>query len=466
MSAIPDNYDFRQLIDSLTVSIDPGGIKIRDEITGQLSNGGLTVFPALYLHFYETGKIGISVLIRKFCESWQGTEHPSSTRLAELAIAVFTVLKSGYPDSLAFFNQLLKSTVDVDVSHFALFPVKSEEGKPAEFSGFRFGAVRDLALEYRSTRANSNYYQLHGGSLGQNLGLESPIYKRAVVSFLDPAWQSPSPSVAMDSRFREVLLCYYYQLSLIYFERMWQDLDDKQSIGVAGGIEAFNVPSLKTALGLASVTIYLNQTKHRWDGYVVPYQKSEYIINSWTGYPDILQNLESFQAGLKFPLSPTLSQVARYGVRARRAASNSDWSEALLSFTIALEMLFSEKNQTSQAVSRRFAVAISGSTPLLFADYRKEILSLYDARSKYVHAGITPNQKSVESMTCLFEKALSVLIRLEKMCVLSDEQSFNDWIKILDWIATGYEASQVPTARILEEAGLIEASSTSNPQEA
>ncbi len=178
----------------------------------------------------------------------------------------------------------------------------------------------------------------------------------------------------------ELILPYSNELSEIYFERMWQDLDDKQSVGTAGGYQAFDIPSLKIAIGLTSVTVYLNQTKQRWDGYVVPLERSIYHMNSWTGSPQILQDLESYQDQLKFPLSPTLAQVARFGVRARRAARNSDWSEALLNFTIALELLFSEKNQTSQAVSRRFAVVASKPTPEDFTAHRKEILSLYDRR--------------------------------------------------------------------------------------
>ncbi|MCX6880821.1 MAG: HEPN domain-containing protein [Verrucomicrobia bacterium] len=454
MSLLPDTPDFRQILDSLTVSTDPGVCLIRAEIPGRLANGGLVVFPPLFLHSSQEGKIKLAALSRRLIESWQGTEHPTSAKIAEPALAVFSLLRTGYPDSLSLFNRLLESTVPVDVSHFAVFPGTAQEGKPAEFAGFRMGAVQSLSLQHRSTRARSDYFDLHGKLLQHRCCIESPIYKRAVMGFLDLFWQAPSRQTIPNELFFQVLLSYYEALTFSYAERMWQDLDDKQSIGGAAGLEAFDVPSLKRMPGTIFVSVYLNQTRHRWDGYVVPLALSMFHMNSWVGNPPILKTLNAYQADLTFPRSPTLSQVARFGVRARRAANRSDWAEALLNFTIALEMLFSERNQTGQAVSRRFAVVASEPVPEAFAAHRKEILSLYDARSQYVHAGVTPSQTAVESMTGLFEKALAVLVRLERKHVLHEDESFARWIRLLDWIASGYEAGQVPATAVLEEAGL------------
>jgi hypothetical protein len=453
MPAIPDTPEFRQLLDSLTVSTDTVGLRLCDEMPGRLGSGKLVIFPPLYLNSSQNGKIQLAALTRKVCESWQDTEHPSAPKLAELALAVFAVLKTGYLDPHALFNRLLESTVAVDVSHFAVFLGKGEEGKPAEFGGFRFGAVQNLSLQHRSTRAHSDYFDLHGKRLHNRWGIESPIYKRSVVGFLDPFWQAPNRAAIAEPAFLQTLLNYYESLTAFYTERMWQDLDDKQAVGAAAGHEVIDVPDLKRATGLSLIAVYLNQTTHKWDGYVVPSEHG-FRMNTWVGDPPILQTLKAFQEGIPSPLSPTLSQVCRFGVRGRRAANRNDWAEALLNFTIALEMLFSEKNQTSQSVSRRFAVVAADTTPEAFSALRREILSLYDARSQYVHAGVTPTQSAVESMTSLFEKAITVLIRLEKVQVLHDKDAFANWIRLLDWIAAGYEAGQVPAAAVLEKVGL------------
>jgi hypothetical protein len=426
---------------------------IREEMTGRLANNRFVTFPALYLNSDAGGTIKLGALTRKLKESWQGTEHPSSEKLAALAVAVFAILKAGHPDSLALFNRMLESIVSVDVSHFAVFLGHGEEGDPAEFDGFRFGAVQNLSLQYRSARAHSDYFTIHGKRLHNRWCMESPIYRRSVIGFLDLYWEAPSRKNISDEIFFQTLLSYYEEITGLYAEQMWQDLDDRQVIAAAAGIEVFGVPDLKRATGLAMISVYLNQTNHHWDGYVVPTEQG-FQMNTWIGNPPILQKLKDFQAGLPLPLSPTLAQVARYGVRARRAAARNDLAEALLSFTIALEMLFSEKNQTSQAVSRRFAVVASDPTPDAFTTHRREILSLYDSRSQYVHAGIAPTQAAVDTMTTLFEEALAVLIRLEKRQVLRDKEQFNRWIKLLDWIASGYEAGQIPGNDVLNQAGL------------
>ena len=366
---------------------------------------------------------------------------------------MFAVLKEGYPDSLILFNRLLKSTVSVDVSHFAVFLSKTQNGAPARFGGFLFGQVQNLSLQHRSKRAKSDYYDLYGENLRHRAGMESPIYKRVVMGFIDLYSQAPISKAISKQLFIRVLLTYYNELSEHYTERMWQDLDDRQLIGAAAGIEAFNVPSLKASIGLVTVAVYLNQTSQREDGYVVPNERGLYS-NHWIGRPPILQTIEDYQSGIKFPISPILTQVARYGVRARRAASQNEFAEALLNFTIALEMLFSERNQTGQAISRRLAVLISEPNPKSYATSKKEIMSLYDNRSQYVHAGVQPDKENVELMVCIFEKAYTVLVRLERRQILHIPESFTRWIHLLDWIASGYEVEQIPTHATQVEIGV------------
>jgi hypothetical protein len=453
MPSIPDTTDFRRILESLALANEQPGIEISDEQHGRLANGDMVVFPRIYLNYDQEGKIKVDALIRKLSDSWQGKEHPSTDRIAELVLAVFAVLKSGYPDCHELFNKLLESTVPVDVSHFAVFLGHGEDGKPADFEGFRFGAVKNLSLQHRSTRAHSNYFDLHGARILDRWCIESPIYRRSVICFLDFYREAPLRQNIAEEFFFRVLLNYYEEITSIYIEKMWQDLEDRQIVASAAGIEVFNVPKLKHAIGLSMIAVYLNQTSKRWDGYVVPTEHG-LRMNTWVGNPPILQELKAFQAALSPSRSATLAQVARYGTKARRAAKDRDWSEALLNFTIAVELLFSEKSQTSQSVSRRLAAATSEATPESYSTRRKEIISLYDARSKYVHAGVAPTRAEVESMTELFERVLAVLIRQEKKQVLHDKEPFAAWIKTLDWIAAGYEAGQVPTTAVLEDAGL------------
>ena len=453
MSSLPDTPDFRNLLSSLTVTEVESDINVSSENEFLNVNRETAAPLTLFLNSTQTDSCKISALTRKLVDSWQGTRHPSNTRIAELSLAVFAVLKAGYPDSLTLFNRLLKSTVPVDISHFAVFLSKNENGVPAQFGGFLFGQVQNLALQYRSKRANSDYYNHSGERLRHRSGMESPIYKRVVMGFLDLYYQAPLLTAISDQLFVEVLLTYYDELSEHYTEQMWQDLDDRQLIGAAAGIEPFNVPSLKASIGLVTVAVYLNQTSHRWDGYVVPNERGLYS-NHWIGSPPILQEIENYQSGIKFPISPTLTQVARYGVRARRAASQNEFAEALLNFTIALEMLFSERNQIGQTISRRLAVLISEPNPKSYAKSKKEIMSLYDNRSQYVHAGVQLAKENVELMACIFEKAYTVLVRLERRQILHIPESFTRWIHLLDWIASGYEVDQIPTHAIQLEIGI------------
>lgn len=453
--SLPDTEDFRNLLNSINLSEHTGQLKIIEGPPQGAHDRSAKFGEDIYLNVDQDSKIGLSALIQKLMKSWSGTEHPVTDQLAHLVISIYSTLKFGYQDSYALFNKVLNSLVSVDVSHFIIYPVFADIENPTqEFAGFRFGKFDNFSLQYRCKRARSDYFDLYKKGLSGRQAIESPVFKRVIINFIDLYMLAPKKSKIPAQLFQYVLLQYYETLSEHYLEHMWQFLDDSQMVGAVVGHEIFNVPNLKRAFGTNIVSIFLNQTSNSWDGYVVPYQ---YIptYKMALGKSLVLNSLKNYQLGIDFPLSPTLSQVSRYAVSAKRHAFQGLFPDALLNFTIALEMLFSDKGQTSQTISRRLAVLISDQNHESYKRNKRKVLELYDFRSKYVHAGIQPKRQSVEEMEDIFKTLMPILIRLERRQVFTPDH-FLHWNQMLDWTAFGYEANQIPNDIVLREIGLLE----------
>lgn len=459
MTTIPSTPEFQALLDSLTVSTALGELELLPGSDGQAADGNFHRSPALHLHCKYDGKLRPTVLLRKIHEALSKSPHPGNEAIARRILGIFTVLRPGHPDAVELFNAILNGTTTADVTHFAIYPWIAQEGIPAEFMGYKCGELRGLSLEYRSTKANSDYYQLHGRRRARHHSMESPVFQRSVIRFGDLYWYAPEHRRIHHELFSSLLLGYYEALSTIYTDAAWEELDRRQAICAASGLELFAVPDISRCPGLGVVTVYLNQSDHpRARGYVVPTTVGM-NANSWSGTPPILEKAKTLIEDLEYPYSPTLTQVARYVVRARRATEAEKWPDALLNYTIALEMLFSERSQTSQALARRVAVAVSKGVSAEYEPARKETLALYDARSRYVHAGDEPPPEAIAKMEALVANLMEVLLGLERGRRFSDPAGVEEWAKKLDWIAAGFEAGQSPPESVLKEAVLIESGS-------
>lgn len=442
---LPDTPDFRFLLRSLQVVKGQGQI-VLGAVIAALTTGGK---PAeLFLNYEEKPNGRLGALVKKIREAFEREGHPNTENLVYLFLANFSLHRDRHECPISLFNDLIGSFHEVDVSHYFLTPFAAGLEPPAEFFGFRFGRVADLSLEFRSRKANSNYYALHGHHFGSSHGIESPVFRRRLPDLLGLLHRrahanDAAPRGTLD---HEVLLRYYEELSKVLFEKMWDDLEGKQLLSSALDAGLIDTEKWRAIPGSQGVTIYLNQYKERWDGYTCPLGNMV-SANVIAGDSPFLKRAKDLEERYGSSQLPIIRQFCHFGVQGHRKLLDADVSGGFLQFMIALELLLGEKGNTTKAISNRAAVLISPASSESFVKTRSRIETIYNARSRYVHDGIHPTAEIAEETKGIFVKLLSRIL-LHPFAGDDHELAHKEWKKNVDFVASGYDANRIPSEEL------------------
>ena len=138
----------------------------------------------------------------------------------------------------------------------------------------------------------------------------------------------------------------------------------------------------------------------------------------------------------------------------KKAMDRRAYSEGLLNYVIALEILFSEKNSTSDSVASRTAVVVHRVNQKPYAKMRSEVLELYDYRSKYVHKGYSIKYLEAERVGEITKEVVLCLLRLREKVEYAQEGFPNKWLKRLDWIRASLDAELIVADNNFVELGI------------
>ena len=127
-----------------------------------------------------------------------------------------------------------------------------------------------------------------------------------------------------------------------------------------------------------------------------------------------------------------IQTYCRFLAEAAHLKAEGRISDAILYHVIALELLLNEKNSSTSSVTKRSAAL---TFTVLGKPYR-EVLEIseriYDARSKYVHEGRTPDPKLLDEVEMISREIAFVLFRLRQTDANNDEGFRDQWARRLD----------------------------------
>jgi hypothetical protein len=450
MSDLPDSEDFRALLRSLAVKEEPSAYPVPlVSMAAVLSHGQGSLIRPQYLHFDEQPQGRIKALQAKIETALRQANHPHDPEIVTSVLCVYAVNRRLFPDELAFFNSILNSVVDADVSHYIVLLSGPYKWPKWEYFGYGYSSVGESSLRYRSEKAGSDYYSLYRPRLGERPCMSSPVFRRSVIAFLDILnIQQQETRNPMSEAGYAVLLNYYEHLSRRYLDQMWDDLAERHLIPAAFNKAAIDLSAFRRSVGSESVTVFLNQSQHRWGGYVVPLQNS-FHVNTVDGESEVVRVAKHIEESMGYSQPEIVRQICRFGVLGHDAFRHQKHPEAFLFFMIGIELLLSSRENTTKAIARRTAVLTSVPDVSGFMNRQKEVEALYGLRSQYVHAGKMPSEKATEDLTQIYLQILNTVLSAPPRGD-HPEKAHQDWLKNLDFVASGYDAGHLPSDHLRE----------------
>lgn len=153
-------------------------------------------------------------------------------------------------------------------------------------------------------------------------------------------------------------------------------------------------------------------------------------------------------------LPPPLRNYALFVSKAKRYVNDGLCDEGFVHYVIALELLFGDVSRTTESVSRRAATLVFRPFVLSIADAEKKLGKLYDARSRYVHAGQPISPKLLAEVNNVCEEVLWALLRRLKRSGASGD-FVERWTKELDYLYSAIAAGKDVPEEDMQSCGIL-----------
>ncbi len=470
MSAnIPDIEPFNEFLDWLwggAISPIYGvGDKTRDTLMAQ----GLPTYHSI-VDFQVAGgppgKMTTESFFKRVEEALNSEGHVAGPRVAQALVFPMAYIRTNSCSPVARLNFILEKISDFTLSQYQVYKVPAPADYQYRMGKFYIGRLRSEKLRYRCRRACSDYYELYGAALEGKYSVErefKPVRALDWISFIKDVVRGAKITDA--DCFQAAVLCYYESLAEVLFENMLEELVEEQNLPAAlDGPVMFEErgrfsEAEKNIIGFVRISVFWRRTNGA--GYVVPIRASANIIFDLCAahirIPAILKEVEEqYQlASLGHTaLHETIRVYARFMVKARMRAFNKQVDDAFLHYVICLDLLFGKAGNLNQSIASRAAVATFQHFSRSYADQVKQVSELYDIRSKYVHRGEHIDEAKLQQVEQICKEVLRCLLRLNRNARHDDETLVEDWIKKLDHLSTGIQASEPVPVSLFTDWGI------------
>lgn len=422
----------------------------------------MTLEPERRLWFDSTIVPGIDALRKKLRAWLVQLAHPEGD---DIVLSLLGLLAYDAERGVSLIDQILKlegTFVEAETSHFVVLPGPAATASNAQtqlrHDGFSLGPLNDSLLKSRCNRAGSDFFTRYGAQLLGSYAVESPVYRRRLMDWA--SFLNDQPRMTIESRAYQLVLDYYEAMARYHLDMMWHDFSEKQLLYVGLGHSILNVRQFSREIGTQRITVYLGLTgKKKNAGYVVPTssQRTFYIPppTKQAAKLEALQHQYALKSLAGSALYPLLQSVCRSVEQADTFRSEERPDEAFLYSVIALEQVFSERENTTKAVSGRTAMLVHRQLKMDYPAAQRRIEELYDLRSRFVHDGKpVPIGKNLE----IAPVVLAVIRSLIHLCRQQESASAEfkkSWLKRLDYLVAGVGAGKPPSEADLMENGIL-----------
>lgn len=461
---IPQQANFEELCSSITVLKPSNASGFDREIVVPASvakNVGHKVhIPEQSLWFKPSKAISFEAIVVKIQKELSSRKHKATRQIALSFLAIVSLRRN--PDELAVacLNRYLDLITECKVFQTFLFPPSPPPDFKMTLGHFCIQLLDTDGLQYRCKRARSDYFTKYERRLHGRLSIDRNAFEVWVVDLfdnsngsLDHLWSKQNLKQTYES-----FIASYFELISRELERdFWSSFLEEQHVLIAAGAPYVDDRLLSQLAWTEMITVFLCVGAGN-GGFVLPIESGWLTLNmgnadiSVTAIQRMLEKEYDFKGIFQSDIHQTLRTYTRFMSKAERHVIDGRIDEGFLHYVISLDLLFGEKDSSTKSVSNRVSCLTHRALGKSFIDQLKQIQTIYDRRSKYVHEGQAISESAIDEIQAVCREVLWCLLRLQK-----DGQNVKDvsgWLSMLDYFVAATEAGRPVDDRELRQCGI------------
>jgi|GEM_PF-3730343 len=463
--SIPNIPSFRDFLSSVSRHnpglLDYKSIQIRDEVTAKMVDGRTVKKAPLHLWYKTDVGVTIDGVITKVVKELDLVRHPYNEQIAKIVLLLFTFHPDQQIDGVKALTEVIDLTTMSEISQFYILrDLISEDFEPVFFGDFSFEIMDPKRLAYKCEKAGSDYFKLYENSLVRRPWIARKKFSGVIIN-----WHFFLDRVKRDYHleFLEMVVYYFEAVAASLFEDFWFNFNEQQNLYISLGIGNIQDRLFREILLSNAITIFQDiVVDGKRMGYVVPVQ----VGNFWVSMPSdlgrrVAQLSEELREGYTFPgpasgeTFETIKTFTKFIAKGYRYLDENKKDDGFLHFVIALDLLFGDKQESTKTVSNRCSLLTHAKLKRNYYEQKRILAVIYDLRSKYVHAGLSIQDKYLNEIEPICREVLYCLLRLHKNSVRKETQlTIELWKKKLDFAWSAIEANETWPPGLNLEIGL------------
>jgi hypothetical protein len=426
-------------------------------------DGKLIELPSISFWYREESDLGLDRVLQKIVEGLKDAGHEANIELAATMAAVFAHTNGTAASAVDRLNQIFLRVTTCDLNQFVLVRILDLPGYRFKVGPFSIGPFQPDRLACQSQKAGSNYFVRYEHQLRQMPFSIEREFRPVKVVFWHrlvgnkELW-TPRTASSPDALMRAVDH-YFAQVSALHFKRFFEELREVQEIPRALGSGWFDFQQVRDLLGSHEISVYLNIGGGDI-GFVAPSSTLEGTVNLGGGHLGVPHTEEFLRMRFQFtgPTGCEIHQSLRtYCHFLALGVEHQDLgreAEGFLHHVIALDLLLGDKGASTESISTRCAALTHRALKKDYPNVVKNVKEIYNARSKYVHEGRTPEPRLSDLVETICREVAFCLFRLQRE-ERNRESGFEErWLKDIDYLVAAIKANRPLAAEDLQRAGV------------
>lgn len=361
--------------------------------------------------------------------------HPCNFDIIDGFILLFCLSKKKYRD-YALINKFFSLIQKCKLKQYLFLNIhKTEKLYTLKFKDFYIGSIDyDKFSEFITNHSNSDYAKKYQESLINKGGIEIKNYEVRIVDIYQ--W-SKEILISLDKwGANEMVNCYFTAISNFTYNEFKQKFYKQQEFinayfGVFLSLEIFET------LGVTLVNVFYNFLNSTDAGWVLPFERG--LSSIYFPDPRVLEKVNSFVSKNENEVYVSQGEFSRYldficslFSSAEKHILTGNLNHAFVDFFVGLDFLLAPDTEKSKKLKQRISLLTYNIMSLSFTEQLDQLDMLYDARSLYVHQGVSVKVEDLIELRNIARAILSVLLEVHKANLKTKRLTINSWLKKID----------------------------------
>lgn len=340
----------------------------------------------------------------------------------------------------SFVKKTFQMVKKISIKQYHFFP-RMVPGFVADFSfsSFRFGLIDFQKFKtFVKNHSSSDFVDTYAKHLENKVGLEVKTQDIFILDVFEFMTQHNIPVNPIPAAVDEIVSSYLTCIGVVQTARTKKIFDEhQQMISAMFGVH-YDIFELEK-FGIFPVSIFFGFKNSKSNGWVLPLQSD--IIELDMADPRIvglsnafIQSKEHLLFSKKGHYSRFLGIVTEYFAIASRNIHKDQFNHAFMDYFVGLDFLLAPDTEKSKKLKARIALLTFEKFKNSFPKQISLMDTLYDARSNYIHNGISIAEKDLIDLMNIAKTILGCVLNMHERNLTTLKVSYDDWLKKIDFL--------------------------------